>query len=370
MLDDKGTSFSGPLTIYFVGYFATMFANGMFLKDLYDYAPHYGITNWEINNLWFINIPASFVPLVYYNSYKGVGDKLTVMSRVFMKHGLATGNEGKIYKGVRVKIIIFNMLAFLSCSFFTVTFGIYVPIEHITDASQVIVFSCCILSYYVFLPPISSASLELILFTLGVIKESLQYLDTFAQGLLDGGKVHFMRKSGIKKVISDGYELSYSMKEAEEMFGGMIACIYILYNIMITCGLFFGVDFLGVLVGSTISGGLLFCSLSIISSAVLGFTILYQLLQIGQELSDNYQSICDKLEQLLIEEAENMSTRQRTEMDVLINRFAHTTPLRPKNTFDMNYATGASLGGLILTYVIVLVQFKDSGSAPSAALAG
>ena len=108
MLDDKGTSFSGPLTIYFVGYFATMFANGMFLKDLYDYAPHYGITNWEINNLWFINIPASFVPLVYYNSYKGVGDKLTVMSRVFMKHGLATGNEGKIYKGVRFKIIIFN----------------------------------------------------------------------------------------------------------------------------------------------------------------------------------------------------------------------------------------------------------------------
>ena len=35
--------------------------------------------------------------------------------------------------------------------------------------------------------------------------------------------------------------------------------------------------------------------------------------------------------------------------------------LRPKDTFDMNYATGTSLSGLLLTYVIVLVQFRDSG---------
>ena len=121
---------------------------------------------------------------------------------------------------------------------------------------------------------------------------------------------------------------------------------------MITCGLFFGVSFLIVLVGSTISGGLLFCSLSIITSALLGFAILYHFLQVGQQLSNTYQSIRDKLEQLLIEEAENMSTRQRTEIDVLIKRFANTAPLRPKDTFDMNYATGTSLGGLLLTYVI------------------
>ena len=347
-----------------------MFSNGLFFKELYDYAPHYGITNWEINNLWFINIPAAFVPLVYYNSYKSVGERLTVMARVFTKHGLATGNEEKVYKRVRVRILIFNMLAFLACSFFTVAFGVYIPMDHLTDASQVIICSVCVLGYFVFLPPVTSCSLELILFTLGVIKESLEALELTAQGLLNEGQLHSERKSGIKKVIRDGYELSYSMKEAEDMFGGMIACIYLFSNIMITCGLFFGVDFLGVLVGSAISGGLLFCSLSIIMAAVLGFTILYHFLQIGQELSNSYQNIRDKLEQLLIENAENMSTRQRTEMDVLIKRFANTAPLRPKDTFDMNYATGASLGGLLLTYTIVLVQFKDSGSAPSAALAG
>ena len=289
--------------------------------------------------MWFINIPASFVPLVYYNSYKGVGEKLTFLAKVCKKHGLATGNEEKVYKLVRVRILICNMFAFLACSFFTIAFGVYLYGDHITDASQVIVLCGSALSYFVFLPPISSSSLELILFILGVIKESLEHLDITAQGLLNGDKLHSGRKSGVKKVIRNGYELFYSMKEAEDMFGGMIACIYLLYNIMITCGLFFGVSFLGVLVGSEISGGLLFCSLSVIMSAVLGFTILYYFLQIGQQLSNNYQSIGDKLEQLLIEEAENMSTRQRTEMDVLINRFTNTTPLRPKDTFDMNYAS-------------------------------
>ena len=337
---------------------------------MYEYAPEYEITNWEINNIWFINIPASIAPLVYYNSYRGVAEKLTVLARVFKKHGLATGNEEHVYKGVRVRIIIFNVLALIVTSFFTVAFGVYVPIDHITDASQVIVLGVCVLSYYVFLPPITSASLELILFTLGFIRESLNHLDTTAQEVLTGGKLHSDRKSGLKKVIRDGYELTYSMKEAEDMFGGMIMYMYILYNIMITCGLFFGVSFLGVLVGSSFSGGHLFCTLSIVTSAVLGFTILYYFLQIGQQLSDSYQNIRDRLEQLLIEEAETMSTRQRTEMDVLINRFANTTPLRPKDTFDMNYSTGASLGGLLLTYVIVLVQFKDSGSASSAALSG
>ena len=112
-----------------------MFANGIFLKELYEYAPEYEITNWEINNLWFINIPASIAPVVYYNSYKGVAEKLTVLARVFKKHGLATGNEENVYKGVRVRIIIFNVLALIVSSFFTVAFGVYVLIDHITDTA-------------------------------------------------------------------------------------------------------------------------------------------------------------------------------------------------------------------------------------------
>lgn len=33
-------------------------------------------------------------------------------------------------------------------------------------------------------------------------------------------------------------------------------------------------------------------------------------------------------------------------------------PIRPKDIFSLNHSTLASLSGLILTYIIVLIQFK------------
>ena len=69
-------SVSGPLAIQYIVYFATLFANGIFLKELYEYAPQYEITNWEINNIWFINIPASVAPIVYYTRLPLIRDAL------------------------------------------------------------------------------------------------------------------------------------------------------------------------------------------------------------------------------------------------------------------------------------------------------
>ena len=48
---------------------------------------------------------------------------------------------------------------------------------------------------------------------------------------------------------------------------------------------------------------------------------------------------------------------------MLIDRFGSSAPLRPKDIFDVNFASAASLAGLVVTYVIVLLQFKLGDSA-------
>ena len=100
--------------------------------------------------MWIIHIPATFVPLVYYNSYKGVCDKLNTLAKVFMNHGLATGNEDKVYKGVRVQILILNVLAILASGFYALGFGIFMFADLLTNVSQAIAFVSLFLSYFVF----------------------------------------------------------------------------------------------------------------------------------------------------------------------------------------------------------------------------
>ena len=55
-------------------------------------------------------------------------------------------------------------------------------------------------------------------------------------------------------------------------------------------------------------------------------------------------------------------------MEYLLEQFSAPCPIRPDDMFDMNLATMISLAGLLLTYVIVFLQFKigegDTNVAP------
>jgi hypothetical protein len=45
-------------------------------------------------------------------------------------------------------------------------------------------------------------------------------------------------------------------------------------------------------------------------------------------------------------------------IEVMIDQFSCFSPIRPKDVINMNYASSFSIGGLILTYLIVMLQFK------------
>ena len=82
-------------------------------------------------------------------------------------------------------------------------------------------------------------------------------------------------------------------------------------------------------------------------------------------MANEFKSIKEKQEDLLVEEANHMTPQERAGMRVLISRFDNPSPFRPMDVFDMNFGSAASVAGLILTYVIVLMQFKMSDPVPS-----
>ena len=53
-----------------------------------------------------------------------------------------------------------------------------------------------------------------------------------------------------------------------------------------------------------------------------------------------------------------MSVIEKNKMDILIVRFSNSGPIRPLDVFNLNYASAASTIGLLVTYIIVLMQFR------------
>jgi len=63
--------------------------------------------------------------------------------------------------------------------------------------------------------------------------------------------------------------------------------------------------------------------------------------------------------------------RQRVSLLALREKFSAVVPVRPRQAFNLNMGMTISAAGMIVTYIIVLIQFKGSdGSSEKAAEGG
>ena len=53
-----------------------------------------------------------------------------------------------------------------------------------------------------------------------------------------------------------------------------------------------------------------------------------------------------------------MNMTEKGKMDILILRYSKNGPIRPLDVFNLNYASAASTIGLLVTHIIVLMQFR------------
>jgi hypothetical protein len=50
--------------------------------------------------------------------------------------------------------------------------------------------------------------------------------------------------------------------------------------------------------------------------------------------------------------------KESRQIEILIDHFSCLSRIRPKDEINMNYASSLSIFGLILTYLIVMLEFK------------
>ena len=62
-------------------------------------------------------------------------------------------------------------------------------------------------------------------------------------------------------------------------------------------------------------------------------------------------------------EAKTLSVEDGVHLNVLIGKFSNPWPIMPLNLFNLNLRTAASLAGLALTYMLVLLKFRFGDTA-------
>ena len=175
-------------------------------------------------------------------------------------------------------------------------------------------------------------------------------------------------------LISRGFPFIELNQIVNNMFGGLILAEYGLNLFYTTFGIYFSTTIIDVYntdLGCVDKLVLFFASFSIML-VILSISRIYILQARGQRLSNKYARIRQNLENILITFADKLERKEERQLEVLISHFSATTsPIRPCDVFNMDTANFVSVGGLIITYLIVLLQFKlgDSNDTMNMTLA-
>ena len=165
----------------------------------------------------------------------------------------------------------------------------------------------------------------------------------------------------IENTISRGFSLIELNQVVNNMFGSFIIIEYGFNLFYTTFGIYFTTTITKIY--NNEQGGidqlvLLFASLSFMG-VLISIGRIYILQAKGQDLCNRYARIRQNLEVTSISFAEKLELKEQRQLEVLISHFSATSsPVRPCDVFNMNTANFVSVGGLIITYLVVLLQFK------------
>ena len=144
------------------------------------------------------------------------------------------------------------------------------------------------------------------------------------------------------------------------MFGGLLVFEYGYDLFNTTFGLYFSTTIVNIYNTKLecIDFVVLFFTSFSIMLVIISTRRLYIFQAEGQGLTNKYARIRQNLEHISINLADKLKRKEEKQLEVLISHFSCPCPVRPWDIFNMNSANFVSVGGLIITYLIVLIQFK------------
>ena len=191
----------------------------------------------------------------------------------------------------------------------------------------------------------------MILLVLYSLKTALELYLINIQNVIEA---KIMDQSIMAETIDYGFTLLDLAKQANDIFGKVLAIDFISVMIMNVVGVFTCLA-LNTAIGNSNLAHICLCITGFFI-VILNMIKLYSYTRIGQALSEVYFEIQDGLEKLLL--LDGTTVKQRRELEFLVRRFSVRAPIRPLDMFDMNSANFAVISNIMMTYVIILMQFK------------
>ena len=170
----------------------------------------------------------------------------------------------------------------------------------------------------------------------------------------------------IESIILKGLSLHELVIRANNMFGGIILMEYGFSLFFATFGIYFSTTIFKVYIKELawVNEMVLVFSLLNICLFLLMIYKIYMMQSKGQVLCNHFAAIKVTLESMSIIFARHLGLEDEKRLALLISRFSATSsPIRPCDVFDVNTSSFISISGIILTYLIVLLQFKLSVGA-------
>lgn len=160
------------------------------------------------------------------------------------------------------------------------------------------------------------------------------------------------------EVIENGLQLHNLLRQMEEVFGRVILLDLIFTSILVVSTLFFSICSGVLMIRDDANWIFVWLSLYLIGTCGPQAMRIFTYLHSGQTLTEVMYECRGDIKAMFANKQLELPEDQKFRLSLLLERFGVSAAIRPYDIFDLTFSFGMSLLGMILTYLIILLQFR------------
>lgn len=207
----------------------------------------------------------------------------------------------------------------------------------------------------VYCPPVNVLAHTIVTYSLRAIHLALSKYEDRLKQVTNTGQV--------AKAIEAGFQLEKTVRHANDVFAGFLLVEYAITAMVQICCLYFSVGLVEALIEQHFMPTEILFASQAVFCVVVSTMVRADLVFSGNKIAAIYGSIRRSLQDILSKACRNqdLSETTKADLDILLERYTNEAPISPFGAFNVTISSGLNLDGIIITYIIVLLQFRLSG---------
>ena len=292
--------------------------------------------------------------------YSGVDKKLTRFCKEFADlEGIRVDQEkiDGLYRSLAARVSVMGVLMLATSILFTRAHAYFLfdVFGYSAGSYFAFVFSLSVI-VVTFFPPFVTFTHLLANQCLGGLKLALDSYEGLLEGALSADET-----SNIGILLRTGFRLEDLVNQANAMFGGIIWVELALCLVIEVGSIYFSMTLAFVLDDDSegFKPVVLCFGISGLTMATFSCIRRFSYLVTGHRLRRGFSSCKRLLQDIQSKYSKDVLCKaSRTDLKILIDRYSPQCPVRPMDSFNLDLSAALAMDGAIITYTIVLMQFK------------